>query len=88
MLIPIYERRFKKDIDLMKKRGFDYKEFEILTFLLLSGKPLPEKYKDHKLKGNLIGYRDCHVKNDILLIYKKTQTHIIFSRIGTHSDIF
>lgn len=88
MLIPVYDRRFKKDVELMKKRGHGFQELETVTLLLLSGKPLPAKYRDHKLKGNYVDYRDCHVKNDMLLIYKKTKTHIYFARLGTHSDIF
>lgn len=38
---------------------------------LMKDLPLPEKYCDHQLKGNLKDYRDCHVENDLVLLYSK-----------------
>ncbi|MFO0438451.1 MAG: type II toxin-antitoxin system YafQ family toxin [Phenylobacterium sp.] len=60
---------------------------EVLT-LLLSGKPLPASRKDHPLKGGWKGYRDCHLKADLVLIYKKTKDAIILVRLGSHSELF
>ena len=31
---------------------------------------LPAKMSDHKLDGPLKGYMDCHLDNDVILIYK------------------
>ncbi|WP_308076468.1 type II toxin-antitoxin system YafQ family toxin [Neisseria polysaccharea] len=34
---------------------------------LINGEPIPEKYKDHSLTGNYYGYRECHIRPDMLL---------------------
>lgn len=56
---------------------------------LLSGKKLERKFKDHPLKGNLKGFRDCHIKPDLVLIYKIDQNELeLFAfRIGSHSKV-
>lgn len=58
--------------------------------LLLADKALPRKNKDHALHGNLEGTRECHVKPDLLLIYKKTPSSLILTAlsVGSHSDLF
>ncbi len=56
---------------------------------LLSGEKLERKYKDHLLKGNYKGYRECHIKPDLLLIYKKQDDILLLTgvKIGSHSEI-
>ena len=49
---------------------------------------LPEESKDHALIGNWEGYREFHLGGDVLVIYKVTETEIILTRIGTHSQLF
>jgi mRNA interferase YafQ len=51
---------------------------------------LPSQYKDHPLRGNFAGSRDCHVESDWVLIYTLTEDggHFRFERTGTHSDLF
>lgn len=51
---------------------------------------LEPKYKDHALKGDLIGFRDCHIKNDLVLIYSKNKDTLILTafRINSHSELF
>jgi mRNA interferase YafQ len=61
---------------------------EILT-LLLDDQPLPERNRDHALGGNWTGYRECHIKPDLLLIYKKPNPNVLrLARLGSHSDLF
>ncbi|MDR3171679.1 MAG: type II toxin-antitoxin system YafQ family toxin [Treponema sp.] len=57
---------------------------------LLEEKSLAQKYKDHPLWGNYIGFRECHILSDWLLIYTldKDQLVLTASRTGTHSDLF
>ena len=57
--------------------------------MLLDGIPLPAKYSDHPLHGDKRGYRDCHIQDDWVLIYKidKNVLTLILSETGTHSDI-
>ena len=56
--------------------------------MLIGEVPLPAKYEDHPLQGNYVGYRDCHIEPDWILIYKTSKSHIEFVRTGTHSDLF
>ena len=64
--------------------------YEVVSLLSASDKPLPAKYKDHKLSGDLAGYRECHIENDWLLIYKKEKDKLILllTQTGSHSDLF
>lgn len=52
------------------------------------GHTLLEKYVDHALSGRWQGYRDCHVKPDLILIYKVEADSLKLARIGTHSELF
>jgi mRNA interferase YafQ len=38
--------------------------------LLAEDSPLPEKLRDHPLTGEWDDHRDCHVKPDLVLIYR------------------
>lgn len=57
---------------------------------LASGQNLEAKYRDHKLNGKYRFFRDCHIKNDLVLIYERNQKALILTamRLGTHSEIF
>ncbi|MFH1897392.1 MAG: type II toxin-antitoxin system YafQ family toxin [Candidatus Desantisbacteria bacterium] len=55
---------------------------------LINKEQLATYYKDHKLIGNYKDRRECHIESDWLLIYKISNTEIIFERTGTHSDLF
>ena len=65
-----YKKRLKKLI----KNGYDINKMKEVVDLLVEGKPLPPKYKDHPLKGNFIGFRECHVEPDWLLVYNIDKT--------------
>ena len=57
--------------------------------LLLSGQVLPEKNRDHALSGDWVGYRECHIKPDLLLIYRKSNADTLrLARLGSHSELF
>ena len=56
---------------------------------LVTDQPLASQYRDHKLSGNWAGYRECHIKPDLLLIYRTVDTYILrLARLGSHSAIF
>ncbi len=63
---------------------------EIVLDILLQEQPLPEKYLDHPLKGNYLGYRKCHIQPDWLLIYKVQEEKLVLvaARTGSHADLF
>lgn len=88
MLTPVYTKQFEKDLKRNRKRGKNLDKFKIIARSLLEGKALDPIHRDHSLKGDYVGRRDCHIESDWLLIYKKDKTHVIFERMGTHSDLF
>ena len=81
--------KFKKDYKRLEKRGYDISLLESIVTKLANGETLPAQYNDHPLKGDRKGYRDCHILNDWILIYKieKNILTLILSETGTHSDI-
>lgn len=55
---------------------------------LVNELPLPDKYRDQPLKGDYSGYMDCHIKPDLVLIYKLTEDELFLARLGSHSELF
>lgn len=68
------------------KRG----EVSFLVEMLAKGERLPEKYKDHELKGSMVGIRECHIRGDVLLLYEANNKYLLLDilDIGTHSQLF
>ncbi|MGE6605307.1 type II toxin-antitoxin system YafQ family toxin [Halomonas sp. NPDC076908] len=52
------------------------------------GESLAPKNVDHPLTGNWLGFRDCHIKPDLGLIYRIANNTLQLARIGSHSEIF
>ena len=69
-MIPSYTKRFEKDLKLMQKRGKKINKLKTLIKILVNEEPLDAKYRDHKLIGNYLNRRECHIEPDWLLIYK------------------
>ena len=90
MLNLVYTTQFKKDYKLAQKRHVDIDELFKVISMLQKQEPLPEEKRDHSLVGNYKGYRECHVRPDLLLIYKvkKKELELLLFRIGTHSDLY
>jgi mRNA interferase YafQ len=60
-----------------------------LLTMLATDEILPESNRDHALIGQWQGYRECHIKPDLLLIYRKLDTDTLrLARLGSHSDLF
>jgi len=55
-----------------------------------NGIPLDEKYKDHELKGDWDGFRECHIQPDWLLIYLVEDDILTLTLVdtGSHADLF
>lgn len=63
--------------------------FSLIVDLLLADQTLPENHRDHALGGDWNGYRECHVKSDLLLIYRKPDADTLrLARLGSHSELF
>ncbi|MCD8100924.1 MAG: type II toxin-antitoxin system YafQ family toxin [Oscillospiraceae bacterium] len=90
MLKVILSNRFRRDLKLAAKRGRDLKLLDDVVTRLAQQEPLPEKNRDHSLTGDYIGFRECHIQPDWLLIYRVDGEALILflSRTGTHSDLF
>lgn len=88
MLRIIRKKKFDKDIKRLKRRGKNLKTLEKILEHLVYQNPLPATYKDHELKGEFVGCRECHIEPDWLLIYYIDNDKIIVVRTGTHSDLF
>lgn len=72
--------RHSNDLDLV---------VSTIVALLLSDQELPKNNRDHALSGNWAGYRECHVKPDLLLIYRKPDADTLrLARLGSHSELF
>ena len=65
---------------------------ELLTEVLdrlVRDLPLPESNRDHALVGNWSGFRECHLKPNLLLVYQKPNDATLrLVRMGTHSELF
>jgi mRNA interferase YafQ len=64
-------------------------DLTVVLISLVNDKPLGPRYRDHDLSGNWAGYRDCHIKPDLLLIYQKSDANTLrLARLGSHSAVF
>ncbi|HFI0078142.1 TPA: type II toxin-antitoxin system YafQ family toxin [Streptococcus suis] len=90
MLTLVTTNQFKKDLKRIKKRGLSLNKLETVLECLLEERTLDPKHRDHALVGNYIGFRECHIEPDWLLVYAidKGQLILTASRTGTHSDLF
>ncbi len=79
---------FKKDY---KKLSIQDKGLvkEVVTSLA-NGEELSQEYQDHKLIGNYLGCRECHLRPDLLLIYRIDNNilELALTRVGSHSKLF
>lgn len=80
--------QFKRDVKRMARRGLNLNKLRTLLDLLIEESPIPADYKDHPLRGEFSGSRDCHVESDWVLIYSIEGNRVRFERTGTHSDLF
>lgn len=86
-----WTNRFKQDYKREKKgrrrRTLD-RELASLVGLLAKDESIPGKFRDHPLTGEWREYRDCHIKPDLLLIYRKLGDDVLqLVRIGSHSEL-
>lgn len=83
--------QFKKDYKREKKRK--YKEVLETLFIevlvaLANDNELAEKHRDHALTNNWNDHRDCHIKPDLILIYRKPDINTLqLVRLGSHSEL-
>lgn len=90
MLDVILSNRFKKDLKLAAKRGMNLAELDDVVEQLAAQLPLPDKNRDHALTGDYIGFRECYIRPDWLLIYRVIDEDLVLFlfRTGSHTDLF
>ena len=81
--------KFRRDVKRIIKRGLDLSLMDAVVQTLIEEKPLAPKHRDHALKGNYAGFRECHIQPDWLLIYATDGENLILtaSRTGSHADL-
>jgi mRNA interferase YafQ len=83
----VFKRDYQRAIAAPKHRDLENLLPAVLT-LLATDTPLPAKYVDHPLRGEWKDFRDCHVKPDLVLIYRKPAADVLqLARLGSHSEL-
>ena len=84
-----FKRDYKREAKRLGRTVLDGILVSVLVELA-SDKPLAPRFCDHKLSGNWEGFRECHIKPDLLLIYCKVDddNSLTVARLGSHSDMF
>lgn len=82
-----YKRSIKK---LSRSGSFDLTEVNKVIDMLIDGKSLPLKYRNHKLIGEYTGCFECHIRPNLLLIYQiqNKELVLVLIDIGSHSYLF
>ena len=90
MLDIVLSNTFRKDLKITAKRGYDLDLLNNVIEKPANREKKKKKYRDHALTGNYIGFRECHIQPDWLLIYRinNNELFLFLSRTGTHSDLF
>ncbi len=89
MLTIVRSNKFKTDIKKIQNKS-DIEELKKVIVALANQEPLAAKYRAHQLGGNYNGYSECHVKPDLLLIYKQSACELCLYlvRVGSHAKLF
>lgn len=83
-----FKRDYKREAKGQHRATLDANLIPVLM-ALANDQPLEPRHRDHDLSGEWAGYRDCHVKPDLVLIYRKPDTDILrLARLGSHSELF
>ncbi len=87
-------RRFEKSLLRLKRSGklsvAVQSDLQEVFDLLARRASMPVSYADHQLHGEYRQYRECHIKGDLLLMYRiDAERGIVeLSDIGSHSQLF
>ncbi|MGA7124419.1 MAG: type II toxin-antitoxin system YafQ family toxin [Polyangiaceae bacterium] len=82
-----FKRDYKREAKGSHRATLENDFVEVMT-ALANDKPLAEKYRDHALTGEWKDYRDCHIKPDLVLIYRKPDEEVLqLVRLGSHSEL-
>ena len=89
MFILKMTSQFKKDLKRIQNQPIKIQHLKQVLLTLEENGVIPNQYRPHKLSGNYAGYMECHVENDLLLIWIDAQENIIkLVRLGSHAELF
>ena len=82
--------KFKQDSKRYQHDKAAQQAVKTVLDLLVSGEPLPAKYKEHPLIGHYVGYLECPGQPDLLLVYSRHEARktILLYRLGSHAELF
>jgi mRNA interferase YafQ len=89
-----WTRQFKRDYKKLRSSPRYRGDIETLLPAVLGAlaadQNIEPKFKDHALAGDMTGFRECHLRPDLLLIYAKAEAppSLILMRLGSHSELF
>jgi mRNA interferase YafQ len=82
-----FKRDYRREKSGVLGKKLDQLLRETLDFLA-ADTPLPPRYVDHPLAGEWSDHRDCHVRPDLTLIYRKPDDDTLeLVRLGLHSEL-
>lgn len=82
-----FKRDFKREAKGPHRATLE-SDFAAILGALANDQPLAERYRDHALTGDWKDHRDCHIKPDLVLIYRKPDVERLqLVRLGSHSEL-
>jgi len=82
-----FKRDYRREVKGPHRKTLESDFVDVVT-RLANDQSLVEKHRDHSLTGDWKDHRDCHIKPDLVLIYRKTNTDVLqLVRLGTHSAL-
>ncbi len=82
-----FKRDYKREKKSLHRTSLDDVLVEAVT-MLAADQPLPIRLRDHALTGEWKDHRDCHIKPDLVLIYRKPDADSLdLVRLGSHSEL-
>ena len=82
-----FKRDYKRELKGKHKTVLGGELAELLQ-QLADDQPLAERLRDHALTGQWSDHRDCHIKPDLVLIYRKSNAETLqLVRMGSHSEL-
>ncbi len=83
----IFKRDYKREAKGQHRTTLE-REFTALVSALAEDQTLATRHRDHALSGEWSDHRDCHVKPDLVLIYRKSDPDTLqLVRLGSHSEL-
>lgn len=82
-----FKRDYKREVKEAHRQTLAV-DFAAIASLLANDQPLPARHRDHSLSGDWKDHRDCHIKPDLVLIYRKSVGDVLqLVRLGSHSEL-